>query len=152
MSFRGLERCQWRFTGWLRFIEKARRKSLSCLSCEMRTEKILDSKFRTNKKKYFLVLCRVSTVGGRQGAGHTPPPPEMNNRTSFPTFFVKEKHKFYGQQQKCYLWQGKGFNPTLCTRVPFLSPTVCGLREAGLKNVVIAQEIPCKDSGPKSIA
>ena len=31
----------------------------------MRTEKLLDSKFRTNKEKYFLVLCRASVVGER---------------------------------------------------------------------------------------
>lgn len=36
----------------------------------MRTEKLLDSKFRTNEKKYFFMLCRASAV--REETGYLP--------------------------------------------------------------------------------
>lgn len=56
----------------------------------MRTEKLLDSKFRTNEKKYFFVLCRTGTVG----EGNWWPPPEISNRDRFSFFLFKEQHDF----------------------------------------------------------
>lgn len=39
--------------GVVEIQKRTRRKSLRCLSHKMRTEKLLDSKFRTNETKYF---------------------------------------------------------------------------------------------------
>lgn len=66
----------------------------------MRTEKLLDGKFRANKKKYFFVLCRASSVGRGVGASR-----EISNRGRCSFFLFKEQLDFMtnGKYAKCGL-------------------------------------------------